>query len=345
MYKKLIILVILMISIVGLGACNKDKIEMDTVDSNSLVYGNYEYGNFFLSIVNPKNLKTNQKIKITEGWTDNINQDKFGKIWIPIVSEDGSMPKDNRVVVVDLKNKTKKEIKVGDSPHYIYFKNSKAYVVCDEDGINPSLYRVDENFKSTKVKTIKKGGLINGVTFDGEYIYLLANHVDYNNNKQYPMIEKLSLNGKVVKKIITKKDIGNNALSVVGNKLVVGLQAGKRATLGVFDKDTLRRLKDFTYMEDMVGQILPIKNNVIAITNYSKVAAEGNKITFLDIDQNKIIKIISTKSAVESLSLVDDNHLFYTDNIKEVGALLDENGKEIRSVKIPTQVYNIVQYN
>jgi hypothetical protein len=341
MYKKLVIVAFLMISMIGLSACSKNRIAMKSIVPQTVIYGNYEYGNYYLSFADPKTLKVNQKIKITKGWTDNINLDQDNKIWIPIVSRDGSVPPDNRVIVVDLKNKTKKEIKVGTSPHYLYFKDHYVYVVCDEDGSNPTLYRIDQQLKATKVTTVRGGGLINSAAFDGENIYFLTSYMGLKNSQVFPMIEILSLNGKVKIKTITNRNIGNNGIGVIDNRLVVGLQSGSKAILAVFDKKTLQRLKDLPYGQDMVGQILPLKKHIIAVTNYSKVGQMGNKITFLDINRNKITRVISTENNVEVLSIMEHDRFVSTDNLENSAEIMDAEGKKLRYVKIPTQVFNI----
>jgi hypothetical protein len=269
MYKKLIIT---MISIIVLSACNNNSVVMKTIQPQTVVYGNYT-----LSFANQHTLKVDKTIKITKGWTDNINLDQDNKIWVPIVNKDGNVPPDNRVIVYNLNNGAKDEIKVGDSPHYIYFNNHNAYVVCDEDGTNPTLYKINSQLKATKVTTVHQGGLINSAAFDGKNIYLLTSHVG---NEIYPMIVKLSLNGSSNINIITKENIGNHGLAVIDDKLIAGLQSGVNATLGVFDKNTLQRLKDLPYEQDMVGQIKPLANHEIAVTNYSDVKRQGNKITF-----------------------------------------------------------------
>lgn len=282
MNKKLIIFIILMVSM--LSACNNNSVAIKTINPQTVVYGNYGYGDFFLSFANSHTLKVNQRIKITKGWTDNINLDIDNKIWIPIVNKDGTVPPDNRTIVFNLNNGSKEEIQVGNSPHYIFLNNHSAYVVCDEDGTNPTLYKINSQFKVTKVKTLHQGGLINSAAFDGKSIYLLTNHVGV--NEVYPMIIRLSLNGASNINVITKQNIGNHGLAVVDKKLIVGLQSGNHATLGVFDKNTLQRLKDLKYDQDMVGQIKPVNNHEIAVTNYSALRLKGNKITFLDINQH-----------------------------------------------------------
>jgi hypothetical protein len=342
MYKRLMIIVFFIIFTIGLSACSKNtiaKVAIKSVNSQTVLYGNYGYGEYYLSFANKQTLKVDQKVKITKGWTDNINLDQDNKVWIPIVNQEGTVPPDNRVIVVDLKNKTKKEIKVGVAPHYLYFKDNNVYVVCDEDGTNPTLYKINQQLKATKVKTMHEGGLIKSAAFDGESIYLLTNYIK--NSEIYPMIDKVSLNGKVETKIITKQNIGNNGIKVMDDKIIVGLQSGSHATLGVFDKKNLQRLKNLPYGQDMVGQILSIKNHIIAVTNYSKLAQNGNKITFIDISQNKITKVISTQNDVESLSMIDSNRFVSTDNSKSTAEIFDENGKKLKYVNIPTQVFNI----
>jgi len=112
MKKIVLTTVFLLISILFISGCTSNSIDINSIKNNTVVYGNYANGDYFLSFANPKTLKVNQKIKLTKGWSDNINVDKSNRIWIPIVSKDGSEPLDNRVLVINLKNKTKNEIKV-----------------------------------------------------------------------------------------------------------------------------------------------------------------------------------------------------------------------------------------
>lgn len=93
----------------------------------------------------------------------------------------------------------------------------------------------------------------------------------------------------------------------------------------------------------MVGQILPINPHTIAVTNYSKVLHKGNKITLLDINQNKTVKEISAQNNVESLNIINDNQFVSTDNFKDTAEILDTDGTKTNLVKIPYQVFKIVK--
>lgn len=71
--------------------------------------------------------------------------------------------------------------------------------------------------------------------------HLLTSRIEFDTSKVYPVITKLSSSGKIKENIIAKENIGNNGLGVVNDKLIVGLQAGNHATLGVFNKQTLQK--------------------------------------------------------------------------------------------------------
>lgn len=332
---------ILLFCIMGLSACSsKDALHLKDISKPFIVYGNYEYGHYYLSMANSHTLKVRQKLKITDGWTDNINLDKNNKIWIPIINRDGTRPADNRVIVVDLKNKTKKIVKVGDAPHYLYFKGENTYVVCDEDGENPSLYKIDKKLHAKKIKTIHKGGLINSATFDGETIYLLTNHIDTEKSEVYPMLERLSLDGHITIKVITKEDIGNNGIGVINNQLIIGLQSGKNAILNVYDKKSLKKIKELPYNQSMVGQILPINNKTIAVTNYSATTMQGNKITFIDINSNQIEKVLTSTHPVEFMNSFQNKYIL-VDNDSSTAEILRTDGKREKVINIPTQVFNM----
>ncbi|GIN84437.1 hypothetical protein J6TS2_08230 [Heyndrickxia sporothermodurans] len=336
MPKKYFIILLFGLILVS-GCSDQNKVNIQISKNETIVYGNYENGEYYLNFADQHSLKTKEKVKIASAWTD-IIQYQGNKIWIPLVYKPDMTNGEDQVVVIDLNNKKKKTIKVGNFPHYIFFNGENTYVICEEDGVSPTLYQIDKNFNSRKIKTIKNGGLIFDATFDGRHIYLLTNHVDDKN--VYPMINKINLDGEFTIQSITKENIGTKGLFYTNNKLIIGMQDNDKATLGVFDSNTLKKINTLNYNNNMVGQILPLDKNMIAVTNYSELETFGNKISIINIKDNKILKEFDSKNFVSNISYIDEK-IYSVDNDNNTLVIMDKDGDIIKKKNISTEVSNI----
>ncbi|WML46696.1 hypothetical protein RCG23_13670 [Neobacillus sp. PS3-34] len=311
-------------------------------DSN-IIYGTYSNGKYSLSLANPSSLKSEKSKQMTTGWTDRIYTDYKNKVYIPLnYKPDMTVPED-KVIIYDLSRNKQSTVKVGVKPHFVFFKNGNAYVLCEEDGTTPSVYKIDKNNQSKKLFMIPDGGLISNAVFDGNDIYF--NSLKLTADSQYPKLTKVSLKGKITTRAISKENLGINNLLLFNHKLIMGLQApANQSTLAMFDPQTLEKVDNLNYTEMMVGDIVPMSNKLIAVTNYSEVAQKGNKISIIDVDENKLINTFTSKNLTEKLAYIK-NRFVSVDNLNNKLELLDKDGKSIKVMNIPTQVSNLILYD
>jgi DNA-binding beta-propeller fold protein YncE len=311
------------------------------IHQESVIYGSGRNAEQNLTVADPVTLKPIKTIKVTNGWTNRIYMDSSRRIWIPIVNKPDMTHQDDRVFILNNNGKID-HVTVGYAPHYIFFNGKMVYVVCDEDGKNPSIYQIDQYLQVKKMITVTNGGLISNAVFDGKNLYF-SSYRDLGNYNFYPFLVKVSLSGQVHTEKLSKVKCGLNNLLLFEHTLILGLEAPKKddSTLVMYDAGTLQKIKNLQYKESMVGDILSIDNGDIAVTNYSRLGFKGQKVTVLNVKENKVIKTFHTTYPVEALSYV--NHQFIAvDNDHDKLEVFDENGKSKGIRNIPTQVFNMI---
>lgn len=337
-FKTVFIFLLLIFSILLIGCTQDDK--NNQINQESLVYGSGKNAEQNLTVANPKTLKTIKTIKLTDGWTDRIYMDQNKDIWMPIVFKPDMTNPENKVFILNRNGKINK-ITVGASPHYVFFQDNYAYVVCDEDGNSPSIYQIDHHLHIKKMMTIKNGGLISNAVSDGSNIYFSSFQND-GNLQFYPTLVKVSLNGKVKMQRLSKEKLRLNNLLYINHKLILGMEAPKdQSTLVMYDAETLDKIKNLNYMEPVVGDIIPVDNGDIAVTNYSKLTSKGQKVIILNVNDNKVMKTFETTYPVEGLNYINGQFIAI-DNYHNKLELLDGNGKSIIIRNAPLQVSNII---
>lgn len=329
------VIILLSVSLVG---CSFPKASNNKIPSNSIVYANYSDGKYSLSFLKRDSFELIDKIELIKGWGEKFFKDDKGQLWFPIMNKNDMTTAENKVVIVDPVTTKIRKVTVGFTPRDIFFINDYAYVVCQEDGENPSIYRIDSNFKVSKWKTIEHGGLLSGIQSDGQNIFWTSLRTHSNPNLNYPLIVKVPINGPVEMKKLSEKRIGFNNLLYLNNKLYLGLE-NEKGTFVEFDAKTLKPLRYFPY-HDMVGDIVAIGEQQIAITNFSKVMSKGSTITIINLKDGKILKSFNVKNLAERLSYVDGS-LFVGDNYNMKLQKFNLNGESLNIFEIPTQTTNI----
>lgn len=328
---------VLLLALVG--CTPSSNTSMKKITPNTVVYANYANGEYALSILKPDTFELIDKMALIRGWGDKIFRNAKGQLWFPINYQPDMTTAENKVVIVDPVSSTLKTVTVGNFPRYIFFINEDAYVVCEEDGENPSIYRIDPGLKATKWKTVEHGGLISGAQSDGQNIYWSSLRTHDNPNLDYPMLVKVSVNGSVESKNIAEKRIGFNNLLYLDNKLYLGLE-DNRGTFAEFDAKTLEPVRYFPY-HDMVGDIIPLGDHQIALTNYSKKMNTGSTISIVNLIDGKITKSFNAKYLAERLSFVN-GFLYVVDNHNLKLQKFNVNGESLNISICPTQTTNIL---
>jgi len=337
-YKTVYLSLLLFISILLTGCAQGDKINQ--INKESIIYGSGLNAEQNLTIADPATLKTIKTIKVTNGWTDKIYMDNKRNIWMPVVYKPDMTNHQNKVFILNNNGKIDK-ITVGFSPHYIFFKGNRTYVVCDEDGANPTIYQIKSNLQTKKLMTVKNGGLISNAVFDGQNIYFSCWR-NTGNFQFYPTLVKINLNGKVNFQQLSNQQLGLNNLLLMDHKLILGLEAPENhSTLVMYDTETLHKIKNLNYTESVVGDIIPVNNGNIAVTNYSKTQSSGKKISILNVKENKVIKTFESKYPTEVLSYINGQFIS-VNNYHCKLEVLDENGKSKIIRKAPLQVSNMI---
>lgn len=333
----LFVMIILFVAIVG---CTlKMNTSIKKITSDTLVYANYSNGDYSLNILKPDSLELIDKIKLIEGWGEKSFKNQKGQLWFPISYKPDMTNAENKVIIIDPSTATLKTVNVGFNPIDIFFMNENTYVVCVEDGENPSIYRIDTNFNVSKWKTIEHGGLISGAQSDGKNIFWSSLRCHDNPDLDYPMLVKVSLDGSIEIKKLADKRIGFNNLLYLDNKLYLGLEEEK-GTFVEFDAKTLEPLRYFPY-NDMVGDIIPVGEQKLAISNYSKRMGSGSTITIFDLKDGKILKSFNAKYTAERFSYISGS-LYIGDNHNMKLQKYNLNGELLKIFEIPTQTTNII---
>ncbi|MFC4765988.1 hypothetical protein [Effusibacillus consociatus] len=335
-----LLLVMLLLNLVGCSQeANKSK-----KFSGSLAYASYHKGDYTLYFVDPNTLEKKEQFSLTKGYGDEIFKDSKERIWIPVQWKPDSTTRDNSVVVFDLTNSKKTIIQVGFIPLAVFFKDHDAYIVCRENGFNPTIYKVDSSLQATKWKTIENSGLISGLQFDGNNIYWNSLLVDPKDPKQsLPQLVRVSLSdGLTQVKKLSNEQRGFHGLLYFNGHLYMGLQ-GEEGNLLEFDPKTLQQTRIFPY-KDMVGELKVIGDQKIAVTNYSARYKKGAKISVFDINKAEVISSFDSQNAAEHLSYI--NGKFYiVDNRKNKIEIWDATGKSNQVFEAPTMVSNILLVN
>jgi hypothetical protein len=314
----------------------------DKIEAGSLVYASYAQGHYTLYGVDPTTLQAKNKLSLDDGWGDTIFQDAGHRIWAPVFYKPDMTTMENFVDVVDPAAGKSTRVQVGLGPKQVLFSDKGAYVLCQEDGENPTIYFVDVNLKATKWKTITHGGLINGAAFDGQNIYISALHNDANVSNQAPLLVKVPLQGDFVITKAASEPRGFNNLHLQNDHLYMGMQA-EDGSISEFDTKTLARTRSVSASyQDMVGDILTFDNDKMVVTNYSKTQQKGNTVTFLYVKAGSIASEFNTTNLAEHLSYIDGK-FYAVDNLHLKLEVLDSTGKSEKIVDTPTQVTNLVK--
>jgi outer membrane protein assembly factor BamB len=150
---------------------------------------------------------------------------------------------------------------------------------------------------------------------------------------------KVSLDGSVLTKDLSKEARGFNGLLLLDGHLYMGYQ-GDTGSLIEVDKKTLEIAKTLPY-QDMVGEMTVLKDHIVAVSNYSSRYKNGAKITILNFDNGEVIRSLETTYPAEHISYIDGT--FYTvDNKSNHLELLSEDGKVHEVFDAPTMVTNMV---
>ncbi|MGZ4106822.1 MAG: hypothetical protein ACXVO1_05730 [Tumebacillaceae bacterium] len=314
----------------------------EKIEAGSLVYASYAQGHYTLYGVDQSSLAVKGKLSLDDGWGDTIYQDNQHRIWAPVFYKPDMTTNENFVDVVDPANAKSTRVQVGKGPKQVFFTDKGAYVVCQEDGENPTIYLVDENLKATKWKTIEHGGLINGADFDGSTIYFSALHNDKDVSKQAPLLVRVPLQGDYLIKKESEEPRGFNNLHLQNGKLYMGMQS-EDGSISEFDAKTLARTRSVSASyQDMVGDMLTFDTNTMVVSNYSKTQQKGNSISFMNIKDGGLVSVFSTTNNAEHLSYIDGK-FYAVDNLKLKLEVLDKTGKSEKIVDTPTQVTNLVK--
>jgi DNA-binding beta-propeller fold protein YncE len=315
---------------------------VDAIAHGSLLYANYSYGKYSINAMNPTTLEVTSKIEIAKGWGSDIFQDKKGRVWCPVFYQPDMTNMENFVEVFDPATGNRWHVEVGQGPRQVVFADNGAYVVCEEDGDNPTIYFVDDQLKATKWKTVEHGGLISGVQFDGSAIYWSSLRNDAADpTKDVPMLVKVPLQGDVAMQPLSDAPKGFNSLSLQNGKLYLGLEE-KEGTISEYDAPTMKRTRILPYT-DMVGEFDWLADNQVAVTNFSKRQQSGNKITVFDVTQGKEVRSFDAKVVAGHVTHWQD-HYYVVDNQHTKMELLKDDGTSEKVVDAPTQVTNLVWY-
>lgn len=324
---------------IGISGCSQAN-KTNQINQKSIVYGSYHNGEQDITVADAVTLKTVKTIKVTEGWTDRIYLDQKNRIWVPIVYKPDMNTAENKIYILN-NDGSMDHVEVGASPHYVFFQGDAAYVLCDEEGFNPTLYKINSQNQAKKVMTIKDGGLISNAVSDGGNIYF-SSYQDDGNHQFYPTLVKVALDGKAEIKRVSNEKLGLNNLLLMDHQLIFGLEAPKgQSTLVMYDAATLKKIKNLNFTEPVVGDIVPVDNGNIAVTNYSKTASIGQKITVLNVKSNKIIKTFNTHYPIEGLSYIKGQFIA-VNNYSNKLEILAKNGNTKKIVKAPLQVTNLL---
>jgi hypothetical protein len=313
-------------------------------DENQMAYASYSDGEYTLYVVNPTNFESVSQLSLMEGYGTDIYQDANKRIWIPINWAADSTTSENHVIVIDPVTSKKTIIEVGSEPVGVIFLGETAYVVCNEDGFTPTIYKIDNSLHATKWKTVQGGGLISRVQSDGSNIYWSSLYVypDKPADPGYPQIVRVSANGDVKIQRLAETNRGFNSLLYFNQHLYMGLQ-GDKSSLVELDPTTLKVTREFPYNK-MVGSLTPINDHEIAVTNYSDRLAQGSQISLMDLKSDKNDETFNTKILPEHVSFLDGKY-YVVDNHHNKIEVLDRSGREEEIFNAPTMVSNIMKVN
>lgn len=324
---------------------NKDQIfalKSKPIPRSSLLYASYSSGEYSLHAVDPNTFQNKDTITLYQGWGNRIYKDQKENIWCPITLKPDMTTPEHVVIILNPKNRQIKTINVGNQPEFIFFKGDTTYVVCKEDGINPTIYSIDSSFSSKKLKTVQNGGLLSGAQFDGESFFF--NSIITENYKQqamYPALVKTPLNGSSIFAKLDNQYHGINNLLLIDNRLYMGIQT-KDSTLVYYDAKNLKQIGSLPY-KDMVGDIIPVDSNTLAVTNFSLRALQGSKVALFNLKKQKVISTFTSQYVVEHLTYLN-NKYYVVDNVNHKLQMFNKTWKLEQTVNIPAQVNTILEY-
>ena len=342
--RKIMGMMLTAVILAGLsGGCTTNDKAAAAIPHGSLVYANYSYGKYSINAMNPETLQVTTKIEIANGWGNDIFQDKKGRIWCPVYYKPDMTNMENFVEVFDPASGKRWHVVVGEGPRQVVFADNGAYVVCEEDGENPTIYFVDDQMQAKQWKKVEHGGLISGVQFDGSTIYWSSLHNDPNHDqtKDVPMLVKVPLQGDIVMQKLSETPKGFNSLWLHNDKLYLGLEE-QEGTISEYDAKTLHRTRIMPY-NDMVGEFVGVGQDQVAVSNFSRRQQSGSKVTVLDVAQGKQAHSFDAQVLAGHLSYWNDRY-YLVDNQHTKMEILNKDGTSQKVIDTPTQVTNLVWY-
>ncbi|HEU4963192.1 MAG TPA: hypothetical protein VFV52_04935 [Bacilli bacterium] len=340
-----------------LAGCSHLSAQEKQFPTGTVAYMSYSNGDYSLYLAKPKTLETIDSIKLGEGFGFSISEDPQGRIWAPLSYRSDSTTLENHVTVYDPIKDKKWRVEVGGDPERVFFAKNKAYVLCGENGVDPSLYVVDEALEGHKLETFTGAGYLVDPQFDGETFYWYTRpDGEGNNPADMPLqVETYSLSEQKRGTLTLHDEKVEPGARLYGllvhqGRLYASYES-REGNLHKFDAKTGEKLRTLD-LQGHRGSLALVRDDLIAVTDVRSHHQMAGTVDLFQLSTDDITGDITGRVVggfgfqrpVDRVSFVGD-YLYAVDNGENKFLAISLDGEDVQEMDAPTMVSNFIAYN